>query len=399
MFVLYYCTILCYLTATVTATSEREPSGIRITFNSSVVWRLQLYHSAKFGKSFDDASSVHTTLLDAAFFKGFCKTLAPVSTSFKLKNAERLIPPKNLSVKRQQDDKESRVPFNYYGGNIPIFVECCNESFISFHISAWGAKRNMSCGVLLINFATRESYRDFLSGELEEYDHLESKCIQVGTNTPLLSSVTFYLNKTGYYQQAAKIVDGNITVDANVSGSLFYNHHIPTTKNITETEYCKYAKQSLCSHGLAGQSAVLRYFSSQPMEINNSSVCHAMYDNKTLIEFGVVAFPRMYNDYFHPEIIVLKSQTDSQDHDNIIIKIIEHMSDHRFVSSIFKYKIPIISFIIFFVLKQATVYFISIILNYCFRLYLYLFLLVYVSIFAYPYFFSQMFHLMNFHLM
>ena len=193
----------------------------------------------------------------------------------------------------------------HYNNPICLFADCCNESSISFRISAWGAKREMSCGVLVINFATLESYNNFLNGKSEEYDHLESKCFQVVTNTPLLSSATFYLNKTGLYYYAAKIVDGNNKVDANVSGSLFLNTPIPTTKNITETEYCKYAKQSLCSHGLAGQSAVLRYFLSRPMEISNISVCHAMYDNKTLIEFGVVAIPHMYNDYFHPEIIVL----------------------------------------------------------------------------------------------
>ena len=235
-------------------------------------------HRTKFGKSFDDVSSVRTYLLDAAFFKGFCNTLAPVSTTYTGKKCvENLLPPQKLSVKRQQD-KESRVPFNYFGGNIPIYFyeNGCNESYISIHISAWGAKRNMSCGVLLINFATQESYNDYLNGKSEEYDHLESKCFQVGTHTPLFSSATFHLNKTGMYRQAAKIVDGNITVHANVSASLFLNTTIPTTKNITETEYCKYAKQTLCSHGLAGRSAVLRYFSLQPLKIDNISVCHAM---------------------------------------------------------------------------------------------------------------------------
>ena len=337
-------------------------------------------HSKNFGPPFVDVSSVRTNLLDAAFFKGFCTTRPPVSTTYTGKKCvEKLIPAQKLSVKRQQDDKESRVPLrlNYFGANNPIYVfaDGCNESYVlSFRISAWGAKRNESCGVLVINFATLESYNNFLNGKSEEYDHLESKCFQVGTNTPLLSSATFYLNKTGLYYYAAKIVDGNIKVDVDVSRSLFRNTPILTTKNITETEYCKYAKQILCSHGLAGQSAVLRYFSSQPMEIDNISVCHAMYDNETLIEFGVVAIPHMYNDYFHPEIIVLESQSVLNTI-NTIGMILDLMLDPaRFISGILlKHKILIICIVIIivFVLKKTTIYFIYIVFNYCFRFYLF----------------------------
>ena len=115
-----------------------------------------------------------------------------------------------------------------------------------------------------------------------------------------------------------------------------------------------------------------------------------MYDNKTLIEFGVVAISHMYNDYFHPEIIVLASQTDFQFQNNIKM-ILEHIFDPaRCISSILKHKITIICIIIIIlVLKKTTFSFIYIVLCYSFCFYLFRLLLDYVSRFAYSYCFSH----------
>ena len=366
------------------ASTMKENFGSDITtismvFNSSAVRTLRQYHSIKFLNSFDDSTSVPSTLLDATFFKGFCNTRAPTSTSYERRNLPKHIPPRRWLILvptawQQNHSKILRMSLNYYGGHIPVLVDDSGkESFIRFRISAWGAKRFMPCGVSLFNFPTARSYINFFNNKSAFYEnlcHLESKCFPVGTHLPVTKFATFYLNQTGTYYRQAMIVKANITVDALVSGTIgFHNTYVAITENITEKVSCKNAKQNLCYHGLEEQVAVLRYLPSVPSIIadHNISVCYAMYDNTTLIKFGIVAMP-LHNRYVDSEIIVIEPLTGIEDHH--LIRLIKLMIDDPTIT---KHPFPImvsLGVIIFFIfsccLQSVFIYFIKILWIYSF---------------------------------
>ena len=346
---------------------------ICMVFNSTAVRTLRTARSFHRLDSFVDSTSVPTTLLGATFFKGFCNTSAPTSTSYETKKLPKHIPPKRLlwvPTSWQHDHINIwYVSFNYYGADRPVLVEDSGkENLIRFRISAWGGKRFMPCGVLLFNFPTIESYNNFLNNKSAFYQdlcHLESKCFPVGTHLPVTKSATFFLNQTGTYYRQAMIVKANITVEALVSGTLgLHKTFVVTTENITETVFCKYAKRIICHHGLEGQGAVLRYLPSVPSRIAdyNISDCYAMYDNTTLIKFGIVAMP-LHNRYVDSEIIVLEPPTGIIDH---LISLTKFIDDPR-VNSITKHPfstIASLAVIIFFIcsccLQSVLIYFIKI---------------------------------------
>ena len=144
----------------------------------------------------------------------------------------------------------------------------------------------MPCGVLLINFPSEKSYSNFFHNKSAFYEdlcHLESKCFPVGTYLPLTSSATFDLKWTRYNRQAMIIhekimIDGIVSEIIDAGNLLKFTRWAPISNNLV----CKYAKQSLCNYGLAGQSAVFRYLPSLPSRIDNDDLhlCSMMFNNQ-----------------------------------------------------------------------------------------------------------------------
>ena len=160
-----------------------------------------------------------TTTSNITLFRGLCDDLT---------TAHKSLPPKKVSFGKA--NMKSRFSFNYYGGDIPVYIAPdVNGSFISFNVSAEATAGShnefLSCGVQLFNFVNFTSYIDFLNKEFT--DHLtkqDTQCIPVGPpGSPLTSSVTFYLNEPGFYWQAM-IVNTSVLMNTTVSGIVsFYN--------------------------------------------------------------------------------------------------------------------------------------------------------------------------------
>ena len=160
-----------------------------------------------------------TTTSNITLFHGICDDLY---------TAQRSLPPKKVSFGKA--NTKSRFSFNYYGGDIPVYIAPgVNGSFITFNVSAEATASShhefLSCGVQLFNFVNFTSYVDFLNKEFT--DHLtkqDTQCIPVGpTGLPLTSSVTVYLDEPGFYWQAL-IVNTSVLMNTTVSGIVsFYN--------------------------------------------------------------------------------------------------------------------------------------------------------------------------------
>ena len=354
---------LCCLAATVESFQGffTSDGSVRIVLNSSTVDKvLWLWNNAApyIDTWFYDASHVRSFLVNANFFKGFCEAqdlLTPYGRSRFLISTRKL-----LLDHGKNHSRVVRAPTSHWKWNEP------SPTSISFRISAWGAKHFMPCGVLLINFDTRESYMNFLynkSAFYEDLCHLKSKCFPVGTYLPITSSATFKLKFGSFYRnQQAMIVNEGVMVDGTVSeiidalSLLKYYPSLNMNLNSNSELMCKYAKRSLCNFGLAGRSAVFRYLRSLPLPLYRMKelfLCSAMLNNTSFRIYFDVALPLYtYNEiYVHPEIIVIDPLAHIYIEDHLV-SISEVMRDHWITYTILKYKFHIIiSLITFFIIK------------------------------------------------
>ena len=198
-------------------------SGVRIVLNSSTVDKVFSNNQDLYVDTFFyDASYVRSHLVNANFFKGFCeaqdlptpherssillstrKLLLKVDgrREFGVESSSILVSTRKLLLKvgRRREFRVVRSPLSN-----------------SFRISACGAKHFMPCGVLLINFHTWKSYRNFLNNKSAFYEdlcHLESKCFPFGTYLPITSSATYFELKLGSFYQQAMIVYESLMLD------------------------------------------------------------------------------------------------------------------------------------------------------------------------------------------
>ena len=387
--------LLCVLAATVLTVNSvlhTSDDGVRIIFESSTILRFS--NNAALSYTFNDLTSVRSTLVEANFFKGFCEAqdlLTPFERSRVLLSTRKLLLP------RDRDGKKFHVHVQipiydgcyFYGEKLYSCAPSPSSNSKSFRISAWGAKRFMPCGVLLINFPSEESYNNFFHNKSAFYEdlcHLESKCFPAGTYLPLTSSASFDLERTGYNQQAM-IIHEKIMIDGIVSEiidahTLLMFLRIPIAN--PHGLACIYAKRSLCNYGLAGRSAVLRYLPSLPprIDFNFFHKCSVMFNNTVFIDF-VVGLPRHNKIYVHPEIIVVEPLTDFEDH---LVSISEFMRDIRVIHTIHtiaQYQFPIlISLIIFFIitccLKKQLSDLTYTVLTYCFKFCLFVLIFLFI---------------------
>ena len=382
--------LLCVLAATVLTVSvnsflspHTSGGGVRIVFTSSAILRFS-NNAALFDLyTFNDLISVRSALVKANFFERFCEAqdlLTPYDRSRVLLSTRKLL--------LDGDGKKFRV-HDGNGGHLDedgyIFSDIPSPSSISFRISAWGAKRFMPCGVLLINFPSEESYNNFFHNKSAFYEdlcNLESKCFPVGTYLPLTSSATFDLEWTRYNRQAMIIhekimIEGIVSEIIDAGNLLIFT--LPSLTNIDPASVCKYAKQSLCNYG---GSVVFRYLPSLPSGIDNDYFLHpcSMMFNNDLIDFKV-ALPWYNKIDAHPEIIVIEPLTDFEDH--LVSSISEVMRDLRVIYTIIvKYQFPIIiSLIVFFItccLKKYFFFLAYTVLTYSFNYCLFFLILLFV---------------------
>ena len=167
----------------------------------------------------------NTTLL-----LGFCEDLSIVRVPLR---------PKRLFFK---STTKSALPFNYHGGDTPVYSAGGNGSFISFNISAEaiGNSHNdshQSCGAQLINFDNLTSYMEFIDNQTTHQPL--SSCIPVGPpGSPSTTSVMFSLHEPGFYRQAV-FVNTTLSINSSVSGSLSsYNTSSSKPAVFCNTENC-----------------------------------------------------------------------------------------------------------------------------------------------------------------
>ena len=217
-----YYTISCIVIATLlvslgftiffaTYSPQRSlPTSVEVGGNVSV-----LLDPAGFDPFWYDQVEV-TTASNITLFRGICDDLSTVHIQ---------LPPKKISFKVEK----FRVPFNYFGGDTPVYsADGTNSSFLRFNISAEAENQNgsLSCGIQLFNFANFTSYHDFLNNEFtNNTTQQDTQCIPVGPpGSPLTLSATFYLNKPGFYWQAMIVNTSVSSVNSSVSGSLFHHN-------------------------------------------------------------------------------------------------------------------------------------------------------------------------------
>ena len=157
-----------------------------------------------------------TTASNITLFRGICDDLSTVHIQ---------LPPKKISFKVEK----FRVPFNYFGGDTPVYsADGTNSSFLRFNISAEAENQNgsLSCGIQLFSFANFTSYNDFLNNEFtNNTTQQNTQCIPVGPpGSPFTSSVTFYLNEPGFYWQAMTVDASVSSVNSSVSGALIHHN-------------------------------------------------------------------------------------------------------------------------------------------------------------------------------
>ena len=162
-------------------------------------------------------ANLSRSTINITLFSGFCEKLFTNRTT---------LPPRKFSSLNASD--ESRLPFNYYGGDTPVYNSAGGKgSFIRINTSA-EAEGSFPCGVRLFRFSNITSYVNFLNKESKSLPYnitqQDTQCIPVGPpSSPLTSSVTFYLNEPGFYWQAM-IVNSSVLMNSTVSGIVsFYN--------------------------------------------------------------------------------------------------------------------------------------------------------------------------------
>ena len=160
-------------------------------------------------------ANLSRSTINITLFSGFCGKLSTNRTA---------LPPRKFSF---NVSNESRLPFNYYGGDTPVYSAGGKDNFISINTSA-EAKGYSPCGVRLVRFSNITSYVNFLNEESTSLSYniiqQDTQCIPVGPpGSPLTSSVTFYLDEPGFYWQAM-IVNSSVLMNTTVSGIVsFYN--------------------------------------------------------------------------------------------------------------------------------------------------------------------------------
>ena len=169
----------------------------------------------------------NTTLL-----LGLCEDLSTVRVPLR---------PKNVFFK---NSSKSSLPFNYHGGDTPVYSAGGNGSFISYNISAeaTGDSHNDShqlCGAQLINFNNLTSYMVFINNQTTYQSFSLPNCIPVGPpGSPSTSSVMFSLYEPGFYRQAV-LVNTSLSINSSVTGSLSsYNTSSLESAVFCNTEKC-----------------------------------------------------------------------------------------------------------------------------------------------------------------
>ena len=173
-------------------------------------------------------ANLSQSIINITLFSGICGKLSTNSAS---------LPPRKFSFNASN---ESRLPFNYYGGDTPVYSAGGKDSFISINTSA-EAKGSFPCGVHMVWFSNITSYGDFLNALPYNITQQDTQCIPVGPpGSPLTSSVTVYLDEPGFYWQAM-IVNTSVLMNTTVSGIVsFYNTSSLGLEfcNLTHTEHC-----------------------------------------------------------------------------------------------------------------------------------------------------------------
>ena len=148
--------------------------------------------------------------INITLFSGFCGKLSTNRTA---------LPPRKFSFNASN---ESRLSFNYYGGDIPVYSAGGKDSLISINTSAEGEGYS-PCGVRLVRFSNISSNEESKSLPYN-ISHQDTQCIPVGPpGSPFTSSVTVYLDEPGFYWQAL-IVNSSVLMNSTVSGIVsFYN--------------------------------------------------------------------------------------------------------------------------------------------------------------------------------
>ena len=221
-----------------------------------------------------------------------------------------LLPARGVSFKTSS----ARIPFNYFGEDTPVYSSGGNGSFISFNISAEvlsGTEGIISCGALLFNFPTVESYVDFIHTEATSYSlsKLDHKCITIGSQrSPYISNVNFYLDKKAYYRQAMLVAvnTGKIALNVSVTGTLFQYNTIPF-----DSAFCKSFKQNLCAHMPMGSTLLL--------PLNN--ICFSLFkkqiNDTMLIGIRAPSYTSLYK-LKHSFCFVMPSIKISEQHVSLI---------------------------------------------------------------------------------
>ena len=239
-------------------------------------------------------------ILASGFFRPYGRTVESAYATMVCEDMSFdrvLLPAKRVSLKISSAAK-SRIPFNYFGKDTPVYSSGGNGSFIRFVISAKvlsGTEGIISCGVILFNFPTEESYNDFIHTKATSYSlsKLDHKCVTIGSQgSPYTSTVNFSLGKEGYYRQAMLVTvnAGNIALNINlVTGTLFQYNTIPL-----DSAFCKSFKQNLCAH--------------MPMEsvlhLNYNKFCFSLFKNQNdTMLIGI----RVNWDLFNANITTVKS--------------------------------------------------------------------------------------------
>ena len=198
----------------------------------------------------------NTTLL-----LGLCEDLSTVRVPLRSKNFFF------------KSSTKSALPFNYFGGDTPVYSAGGNGSFIRFNISAeleaTGGSHNdshQSCGAQLINFDNLTSYMEFIDNQTTHQPL--SNCISVGPpGSPSTTSVVFSLHEPGFYRQAV-FVNTTLSINSSVTGSLSsYNTSSLEPAVLCNTENCTIhistlpstQNLSVCVLVLTGEYTVVKF--------------------------------------------------------------------------------------------------------------------------------------------
>ena len=184
------------------------------------------------------------------------------------------------------------LPFNYHGGDTPVYSAGGNDSFISFNISAeahsTGDSHNshQSCGAQLINFNNLTSYMAFIDNQTTYQSVSLPSCIPVGPpGSPRTTLVMFSLHEPGFYRQGV-FVNTTLSIISSVTGLLssyntsslqpvFCNTEnctiristLPSTQNpyvcvlvLTDGEYTAVEFRALGSYNMLSQFVIVLFF-------------------------------------------------------------------------------------------------------------------------------------------